>query len=129
MTASCCSSPIPASRKARAIFAASTSVSEQTTASHVGHGHALRAAQGHEELGRQPDALADLARRVARLAAHRALGADEQQPAVAAGGLQVGERHALGGELLQQLRRASRASLEPLEQAFGGEVGAHGPQA
>ena len=97
---------------------------------HVGHGHSLRAAQGHQELRRQADPLPDLARGVARLAAHGALGADEQQPAVAAGGPQVGERHALGGELLQQLQsRLARAALEPVEQAFGGEVGPHGSQA
>ena len=37
---------------------------------------------------------------------------------------------ALGRELLQQLQaRLARAALEPVEQAFGGEVDAHGPQA
>ena len=94
----------------------------------VRHGHALRAAQRDEEVRIHADALADLARRVARLAAHGALGADEQQPPVAAGGAQVRERHALGLELLEELQaRLARRALESVEQPFGGEVGAHSP--
>jgi hypothetical protein len=96
----------------------------------VRHRHPLRAAQGHEELGRHADPLADLARRVARLATHRALGADEQQAPVAAGSVQIGELDALGGELLEELQaRLARAALEPVEQTLGGEVGPHRSQA
>ena len=96
----------------------------------VRHGHALRAAQRHEELRIHADALSDLPRRVARLAAHGALGADEQQPPVAAGGAQVVERHPLGLQLLEELQaRLARGAIEPVEQAFGVEVDAHSPLA
>ena len=99
-------------------------------ASTSGTGHALRAAQRHEELRIDADALSDLPRRVARLAAHGALGADEQQPPVAAGGAQVVERHPLGLQLLEELQaRLARGAIEPVEQAFGVEVDAHSPLA
>ena len=40
------------------------------------------------------------------------------------------ERHPLGLELLEELQaRLARGAIEPVEQAFGVEVGAHSPQA
>jgi hypothetical protein len=44
--------------------------------------------------------------------------------------MQVVERHSLGLELLEELQaRLARGAIEPVEQAFGVEVGAHSPQA
>ena len=87
-------------------------------------------AAARQEVGVDADALADLPRGVARLAAHRTLGPDEEQAPVAAGGTEVRERHALRLQLLEQLQaRLARGALEPLEQAFGGEVGADSPLA
>ena len=127
-TASCCSWPIPDSRNARAILRRLHVGVRAHDGVDVRHGDALRAPQRHEEVRIHADALSDLPRRVARLAAHRALGADEEQPPVAAGGAQVRERHPLGLELLEELQaRLARGALEPLEEAFGVEVGAHSP--
>ena len=129
-TASCCSSSMPRLQELpRDLGRLDVGVAADDGVE-VGDRQPVRAAQRHEELRADADALADLARGEARLGAHRALGPDEQQAPVAAGGAQVLERHALGLELLEQLQaRLARGALEPVEQAFGGEVGAHSPLA
>ena len=81
--------------------------------------------------GETPVALGDLARGVARLAAHRALGG--RRTAGARRGWRARSSSsvdALGLELLEQLQRGrARGALEPVEQPFGGEVDAHSPLA
>ena len=106
---SCCSSPIPASRNARGDPGRLDVGVRAHDGVGVGHRHALRAAQRHEQLERHADALADLARRVARLAAHRALGADEQQAPVAAAACSSASSTPSAASRSSSSSRASRA--------------------